>query len=78
MSVPLELQYHDESVNQWCAFELCGTVAGSIEKIVKIMDKSQIPDEPYGRYLYNNDASSNVWFYITTNKEKIRLRTRKK
>jgi hypothetical protein len=78
MSVPLELQYHDESIDKWCAFELCGTMAGSIEKIVKITDKSQILDEPYGRYLYDNNTSSNVWFYVTTSKDKIRLRPRKK
>ena len=75
--VPLDLEYYDDDEDKWCPFKLCMTVIGSIEGTVKITDMSQVPLKPYGRYLYNNDYASNIWFYITTSRDKIRLRSSK-
>lgn len=70
----LALECYDESLDKWCRFELIDAMCGSIETMAKIQDVSQIPERPYGRYLYDNDEKSNVWFYATPPREHVRIK----
>ncbi len=68
------LECYDESLEKWCHFELIDALCGSIETMAKIEDESQIPAQPYGRYLYDNDPKSNVWFYASPQRKHVRIR----
>jgi len=68
------LECYVEDLEKWCKFELIDTLYGSIETMVKIQDESQLPEQLYGRYLYNNDPKSNVWFYVSPIRSHVRIR----
>ena len=73
--IPLELEYYDSDNNIWCEFIKISHQVGRNGQKDRVYDFEQLPEKMHGRYLYNNDRKANVWFYIDSEKQSLRVKT---
>lgn len=72
--IPIELQYYDKEIKNWCEFIKISHQVGRNEQKDRVYDFEQLPEKMHGRYLFNNDRKANVWFYIDAEKTSLRVK----